>query len=52
LTAAGSRPAPRAGNTSHPDKIVATNQRIIRQPPAKTLMIRNWGFASSLTAPK
>src|SRR6266436_2640251 len=46
LMAAASRPAPRAGNTSQVDKIVATNRRIIRQPPAN-LMIRNWALASS-----
>src|SRR6266704_6335476 len=34
LMVAASRPAHRAGNTSQVDKIVATNRRIIRQPPA------------------
>src|SRR6266702_5994190 len=34
LMVAASRPAPRAGNTSQIDKIVAANRRIIRQPPA------------------
>src|SRR6266478_1555420 len=46
LMAAASMPAAVAGSTSHPKKMVATNKRIIRQPPADMTTI-NFGLASS-----
>src|SRR6202048_962139 len=50
LIAAASRPAPAAGNTSQPKKMIATSQRIIRQPSAKCLTTMKFGLASSSPA--